>query len=218
MTQADPTGFGQLLTRQGYSPIAIPLFFAQKLPQALDGLDPRTVHSLLLTSRYAAEAAASWGDRLRTLKVTCLGPATAAPLLEIGIPVEISPFADGISAVSALGLTPNSRVLFLRGDPVTASTLDAVQKSGAQVTERIVYRMMENPDAEATLKSELPLDRVTLWSAAGARRWAALSPPPIPAIAIGQTTAEAARSVGIEVSTIARSPALMLEAVQDSFG
>lgn len=176
---------------------------------------------LVLTSAAAVDAVA--GRPLRARRTAAVGPATAARARDRGLKVDLVPLrATGADLAAALGDLRGRTVLYPRAEVATPGTTEALRGAGAELTEIVAYRNAVPPDAAERLTRALPVDFVTLLSGSAARRLAdaltragkTLGKARI--VAIGPSTAAAARAAGLEVHAVAATHTVeaVAEAVQ----
>ncbi|MBI5836076.1 MAG: uroporphyrinogen-III synthase [Candidatus Eisenbacteria bacterium] len=170
--------------------------------------------AVAVTSARAAEAVAAVLGAMRPaprVRLAAVGSATARPLREAGLDVDVPPQgeAQGAAALAAhllRTLAPGARVLFPRGNLSLGTLPDALRAAGVQVRELEVYRTVDAvPDVEQ-LRAALdrrwvaaavftsPSGVEALRAALGPGGWKALAA--LPAVAPGRTTETALRAAG----------------------
>lgn len=172
---------------------------------------------IIFTSAYAVralgEAAARSGAGCR---VACVGRATSAAAVEQGWRVALVPevgTGEGLAeALVEAGVGVGSRILFPRAADARDAMPAALRRAGAAVEEVVVYRK-STPGAgggpggaQASLGA---VDLVTFTSPSTVRGFVSLlgaACRSVPAVAIGPTTAAAARKAGLTVAGVAGDP------------
>jgi uroporphyrinogen-III synthase len=161
------------------------------------------------------------------VRVTAVGPATAAVLRAGGLRVDHVPSRYRTVAIAeGLGDVAGRRVVLARADAATRDLRDALQVRGALVEEVVAYRTVEGPaESRDRIRAALsrPLDGVTFTSGSTVRGLRALLSPPealrataMPAYCIGPVTAAVARRAGFAVPVVAatHTVAALAEAIQ----
>jgi uroporphyrinogen III methyltransferase/synthase len=190
-------------------------------PASWDGLDRalavlETRGTPVFTSPRAAAAVAgriALGRKLprRGIVAWAIGPVSAGPLLPWFGPVRLSEQAATPEArAEALGRAlledgVEPPVIHLCGTPHRPELAARLRRGGIEVRATEVYRCLPASAAEAR-RVAAESDRLVVGSETVVRLIAenVVSPPPV--IAIGATTATAARRAGLEVVSVATSP------------
>ncbi len=158
-------------------------------------------------ARAASEAGIDTAGALATVRVCCIGPATARAAEAIGLSVDLVPethVAEGVlDALAAAGPLDGRRVLL----PVAAGARDVLPTGlrgrGAVVDVVTTYRTVAVDDASPDLLAQLEkgVDLVTFTSPSSVRGFHRLveGPPIARAAVIGPVTASAARELGYDV-------------------
>jgi uroporphyrinogen III methyltransferase/synthase len=197
-------------------------------PTALDAALDRLAHydAVVFTSanavRFTARRAAERGIALalESVRVICVGPATAAAALESGLPVHRVPPAryDAETVLAQLldeGHVRGRRFLVPRSDLARDVLPDGLRAAGAEVDAVVAYR---NAPAEVDrdwLRGELlsgRLDVLTFASPSAARRFCELlddaarsAASRCTVAAIGPVTARALAAAGLPAQVVAQS-------------
>ncbi len=196
---------------------------------------------LVVTSPNGADrvGAAAAGRRVR---LAAVGSSTEASLAaRCGRGVDVVPDVQradqlGAAMLEALG-PPPVRVLVAQADRAGSRLTDALRAAGHDVTTVTAYRTITTPP-DLTALDERPADALLLASGSAAAAWSEalrerragttarpeetgrdrITPPLV--VAIGPSTADAARTLGLEVSAVAHDHSLAglvaaLESVAD---
>lgn len=196
----------RLLAGYNFEPIQAPAI------TILHGWDPaaledvrRDLHAglfdwIVLPSQNAGRAIAA---DLPDAHVLC-GAATASAL---GITPEV--VLDRFSASAALAalrlrIMPGQRVLVPRAAEGRDELVDGLRQLGVEVSAPIAYRTVPVQDAAERIRAG-GVDVVTMCSPSGARSIASAlaGSPNVQVVCLGQTTADAARELGLRVDAVA---------------
>lgn len=214
----------------GLEPVAVTLLETRYEPEAagtvIADLCAGDFTHLVLTSGRTVEAlarAGSLGEAQRTggFDVVAVGPATAEAARRAGLRDVRVPPADhstvGVIQVLGSGVPHTgqsaARLILPHSDRAGDELAAGLRATGWHVQEATVYRVALGADLPPGLSSSPPLVFLTspssaqAWAQLAARRWHAAPEgskhTPARAVCIGDTTATAARSLGIEVLAIA---------------
>jgi uroporphyrinogen III methyltransferase/synthase len=182
---------------------------------------------IVCTSPRAATALANV-ERPGSLRVAAVGAATAAALEDVGWSVDLVPDEQTgealVDALRAAGVGDRTRILF-PGSSIARDVVPAgLETLGARVLQVVAYRTEPAPLDAAVCRAELESGAVTvltftspstvqnLQQALGPEVFG-LAVRRARAVAIGPTTAEAARSAGFE--TVAMADPHSLEGLAD---
>ena len=187
--QAEP--LASELRAAGFDPVACPLIEIEPIDDGL--IDVRGYDWVIVTSANGATELAR-RRRGEPVRVAAVGEATAAALVEHGIPVHFVPTVSSQEGLLAEFPQPAGQALFVAAE--NARRLLAEQ---LPAEFRAVYRTVESLPAEAPEG-----DLVLLASPSAARAWAKLRSP-LPAVTIGPQTTAVARATGIEVVAEAKT-------------
>lgn len=198
------------LRAAGAVPVEVPLvarrFVRGAVAGAIAGID-----RVVLTSVAAADAVAADVPAL-AIPAACVGPATAARARRHGLTVDLVPArASGADLAAALGDQRGRRLLWPRAEDATPGTAAALRATGGELVEVVAYRNVAPDGITDALRRVWPVDAAVLASGSAARRLAAALrdaglPAPPRIVAIGPTTAAAARDAGLVVNAVAASP------------
>lgn len=196
-----PGPIGEALRAVGLRPRALAVTEVEPTP----GLDlPRGADLVLFTSAAAVRAV---GAPRGFARAVCVGPATAAAAAALGWIVDARPPGTGAEVIAALGDLTDRTVLWPRAADPAPDTAPAVRAAGATLTEVVAYTLVAAPDLDVRLRTALPADLLLGLSPSGLRSLAAaadrlgVSLPPV--VAIGPTTADAARRLGLSLRGVA---------------
>ncbi|WP_084073572.1 uroporphyrinogen-III synthase [Demequina sp. NBRC 110052] len=178
-----------------------------------DWLAVTSRNAVLAMARLAAAAGRSLSEPLPRAQVATVGEATRAVCAEVGLEVALVPSgrqaAAGIVADFPHG---SGRVLVPRGN-LAAPTLErGIARRGWDVTAVEAYRTVDGPGAGAATVAAAragELDAVLLTSGSVAERFASqcdMPPAGTMMVAIGETTAAAARAAGLVVDVVSATP------------
>ncbi len=179
----------------------------------------RTLDWVIFTSAHGVEAVV---DRARTLgvdltafhgNVATVGPATREAAEAAGLPVSLVPdefLTDAIAG--ALGDVCGRTILLPRSRIARKSLADELRERGAQVIEADAYDAIPAAPNVDLVRNATRIDIVLLTSASAATHLIRVLPEDMrdrllkeaEAACIGPVTAEAARSVGFQVCSVAR--------------
>lgn len=215
-TPSESRRLASRLAEQGIAAVVVPAVEIELLDvgaASIDGYD-----MVVATSANAVRAFARATD-VRRVCWAAVGPATARELRSLGASDVWLPTSASAAAVAGeLPIRPTMRVLRLRGDLVDDSLSLRLRERGAHVDELTVYRTVVAPEtSRRVLKRTLAEGgapaavvfaspsavRGLLELATGARRPDILL---VPAIAVGPTTAAAAREAGFSRVITAQAP------------
>ena len=137
-----------------------------------------------------------------------VGRASATILQERGLSPFVPSRALGAALAAELPVHDGETVLVVRGDLADPAVPDILRARGAAVSELVVYRTLEGPEASRPLLAAAlhgPIDVLSFASGSAVRGLLALAVPEtrallrgIPAVCIGPSTAAVARNHGFE--------------------
>lgn len=213
----DAASLAHALAEAGFQPVEAPAIERLWEIDAVARFAEQTVDAdiLVVTSGTIADVIATAAPRAWTkATVAAVGPATAARLEALGLPVSVVPErSTAEDLVVALGDLTGAHVVWPHGDLAPRSTLESLERAGATVHAVIAYRNAEPQRFAERLDESLPVDATTVLSGSAARRLARQ----IPAgerwklgrvVVIGPTTLQAAREVGLEAHGMANPHSL----------
>lgn len=195
----------------GFEPVEVPLLRRLWMVDALfEAAQTDDFDWVLITSAATADvigvaAPSGWPSA----QVAAVGPATQRRLEAMGCRVDLVPVqATGDAIVEAMGDLSGKRVLYPRASIAEPSTAEALRQSGAEVVEVVAYTNEAPPQVRRQLLSCLPVSATTLMSGSAATRLAEAIPEDQrhdlgKIVAIGPTTAKAARAAGLPVHAMA---------------
>jgi uroporphyrinogen-III synthase len=210
----------------------VPTWSAEQAAPILARLRAGDYAWVVLPSRNAARllveglrAAGATDADLASPIVLC-GPGTAQVVRDLGLPDAT--VLERFSATAALAhLTDDSppapsgagRVLVPRAAEGRDELLDGLRRLGADVLAPVAYRTVAVPDAANRLRAG-GIDVVTVCSPSAVRSIAATLSGDIPLVCLGETTAAAARDLGLRVDAVAARTSMesLVEAVQTAVG
>lgn len=154
--------------------------------------------------RFIARCRERGAEHLLDLPLAVIGEGTAEACLDVGLPLEITGPGTGAGLAEMLTSrwTEPTTVLFACGYHRRPDLPDALTEGGHTVLPVVLYRMQPTPPRELP---PLPssLDAVVVTSPRAARLYldgVGGRPLPCPHWALGPTTRDAARGMGIECS------------------
>ena len=237
---APDDAMSQALMMRGADVVPLPLMTLDA-PKNLSALENavRTlsqVDILAFTSSAAVERffdrLASAGEDLRKLPahalIAAVGPATKAAILAQGAAVDVEGDAGGEALAAAIAAAVDcngKRVLFPRAEGGREELAEALSAKGAIVDVVDAYRQVPRPDAVENTKRTLAIARGAAPCAlvlTSPKRLAVLANAVtendlagIHCVAIGQTTADAAKAAGLGSFVVAAraTPAAVAEAI-----
>lgn len=229
---ADAVGTVLALIDRGTAPIVVPaIAFGPPEEHDVDDLAvalaaPTPAAWVVLTSARAVQAlldrvAGSGGSTLGRLgsRWAAVGEATARAARRAGIVIDFQPeIPTGRALADGLPLLGGERIVVPRGDLADPALPRRLMERGARVDEIVAYRTIEGPSSSASaLQQALTRSPAAVVMASGSavRGWLRLADAQglevrarsIPVVAIGPTTARAARGHGLHVLGEATSPA-----------
>jgi uroporphyrinogen-III synthase len=190
-----------MLEALGLAAVHVPLVVLSPTGQAAPEVPAEQV---VLTSAAVVRFVPDLAECLGAVPIAAVGDATAGALRSI----ELRPEWIGSSGGEALvdGLRSRSRHLWYIG---AVEPSDGVRRALAAYPGRVsrwaVYDNRLPADAAARLAEAGAVDLVTLTSPSAARRYAELGGV-VPVAVIGDSTAQAARAVGLEIRVQAAQP------------
>jgi uroporphyrinogen-III synthase len=214
-----------LLRRTGAEPVPVPLIEtlaesgSSEMRRAVGDLAAGAFDWVAFTS-VAAVSATMDAARLSRLerpvggatRVAAVGESTAAALHRAGIATDLVPDGAGSAAalIAAWPVEPPGRsVLLPRSDHALLALPDALRRKGYRVRQVVAYRTVPLP-APATVAGELAAGQIRSVLLTSPSTAAALAEVPIASgtvvIAIGTSTAAAARRFGLAVTATASQP------------
>jgi uroporphyrinogen-III synthase len=202
---AQASELSRLLTQAGFEPVEAPAITiahgwgdTTTLDDIRRDLRAGLFDWVVLPSQNAGRDIAA---ELAGARIVC-GAATAAAL---GITPEV--VLDRFSAAAALEtlrlrVLPGQRVLVPRAAEGRDELVDGLRVLGVEVTAPVAYRT-EPVDAAAKRLHAGGIDVVTVCSPSAVRSVASAINPSVAVVCLGETTAEAARQVGLRVDAVA---------------
>jgi uroporphyrinogen III methyltransferase/synthase len=154
-------------------------------------------------------------NRLLSLSVAAVGPATARAAAGIGLVADIVPFdstADGLARALEVRVQSGDRVLFPRSAIGRQTIPQALRRCGADVVDLVAYETVAEPDIAQSALARVrhrAFDVVTFASPSSVRQLIQLLGDErelvagTPAVCIGPASALAAAEAGFEVVGIA---------------
>jgi len=181
---------------------------------------------VVVTSRHGASRIGDLvGEPNGRPALAAVGTASARVLAEaMGRDVDLVPdpqTGDALADALVERVAPGARVLIALGDLAARTVVDALTAVGAEVEERVVYSTRRRRPGAEQLTAASGADAVLLASGSAATAWAEAGPIDAGAvIAIGPTTAEAARTAGLTVTAVAEEHSIegLVAAVVDLLG
>ncbi len=178
--------------------LELPLIRFASLPPA-DDIRERTWDWILFTSPQAVAAFEEAKLERGPARVGALGSGTAAALATAGMPVDFDPGCrDGAEFAAAFAARVKTPVAVLWPGPLRRmqEPLVILEQAGHQVTELALYRTVPVPPGELPADPWQPGDIVFFCSPSTVRAFCAAWDVRPPCVAIGETTATAARAAG----------------------
>lgn len=211
LTRAESDGdeTAHLLEKAGFEVVHIPLIERRYHPDAVSEAAGEPHDGWVLTSPSAVRAMTLAGVSPAAAWLACVGPATSRAVREAGWTVALQPEVFTASAlVAALGSVDGRRVIYPKADLASDEVAAGLRAAGAEVTEVVAYDNAPPPGSAEAIRRRWPIASVVLFSGSAARRLAEAVPPPwsatVRVVAIGPSTANAARAAGLPVHAIAR--------------
>ena len=216
--------FAARLWEAGAEPIMAPLIRivppedTSDIARAVESTNASTYRWIVFSSRNGVDA--FWNElrargrdtrALSAAKIAAIGPKTAETLAEHGIIADFIPsrYVGESVAEGLLERTkPNDRVLLFRAQEARDTLPQMLRDGGRNVEIVAAYRAVQNDVADLA-ERVASSDVLTFTSAGIVRSFAAQLEDPVAAArgkivaCIGPITAEAARTIGLEVSVVA---------------
>jgi len=222
---AQAATFIEALRGARLEPVLVPAIEIQLLPEAA-GLQQAVgriddFQWVVVTSANGAQAILDAAFRakanLGNPRWAALGAATGAVLRAAGIGIAFEPASSTADALAAgIPLVAGDQVAVIRGDLAGNVLATRLRARGATVDDIVGYRTREAPDSSRALLRDAidagPISALVFSSGSTVRGLTRLVAAEsidlsgIPAICIGDATAEAARLAGFRVMAIAPSP------------
>ncbi|MEM7310533.1 MAG: uroporphyrinogen-III synthase [Planctomycetota bacterium] len=214
----DNRTWAELLRTRGFEPITLGCIQTSPLPEAADALanDLDWCDWLTLSSRRAVRAVEGLfpGELPARIQVACVGPATAAEAKRVfGHVDRVAPDGTGrsLGVELAAALPRSARVLVAAAQEGRVDIEDVLRPAGIDVRRVAVYRTSPMEHGGAPLRlADLALDAVFLASPSAVRGLLNQTSVPgeVAVVALGPTTAEAARRAGLTVHAEAKTRGL----------
>ncbi len=209
-TRDEPGELDRRLIEAGFEVIHVPLIEVvdadgSELSAALGRLDDFAW--LVVTSRHGARRLGGAAAAAPHVRLACVGTRTATELATLaGRAVDVTPARQtGADLVTAMPGGDGARVLVAQADLADDTVSTGLAERGYAVTTVVAYRTLSRTPTRLEREATASADAVTFASGSSAIAWAAamgvITPPLV--IAIGPTTAEAARRSGLQVTHVA---------------
>jgi uroporphyrinogen-III synthase len=207
---------GEMLEARGAIVVHAPLISIEDpadggkgLRDALNGLGG--YDWLLVTSVPGAERVGAAARASTDVRLGAVGTATARTLATLaGRDVDVTPAVQtgaGLAAALADVVADPMRALVVQADRAPSTLVDSLQEAGHDVTVCVGYRtVLLEIDPHVVVDA----DALVLASGSSAESWVAsvgLETPPV-VVAIGPTTADAARRFGLKISSVSADHSL----------
>ncbi|HEV3273235.1 MAG TPA: uroporphyrinogen-III synthase [Candidatus Dormibacteraeota bacterium] len=161
---------------------------------------------------------AAGAPALTGMSIAAVGPATADALEALGAPadlVAVNHDAAGLAAAMLDHGLNGANVWFPAAEGARGTLVEALREAGAVVTVQQIYRSVMPASAPERLRAALGggIDAITLTSGSTARNLAEAAgtdglPAGVMIVCIGEQTADIARSAGLTVDAVARTPSI----------
>jgi uroporphyrinogen-III synthase len=208
-TRDEPGEVDRLLIAAGFEVVHVPLIEIvdvdpAPLERCLARLDE--FEWLIVTSQHGARRVGA-AARDRATRLASVGTRTAAELESLaGRRVDIVPERQtGASLVDAMPPGSGARVLLAQADLADGTVATGLEAKGYAVTTVTAYRTRTRRPVRLEREAMAAADAVTFASGSSAVAWVeavGTETPPL-VIAIGPTTAAAARRAGLDVTHVA---------------
>jgi uroporphyrinogen-III synthase len=219
--QAD--ALADILTQRGAVPVVVPLVQVATVEAGvaeLAGVVPGDHDWLVVTSPNGARA---WATVHRTWprRVAAVGTSTAQALRDAGAEVHLVPDvqrAEGLVAAFEPAPPQGGSVLLVQAADAEGTAAEGLMALGWRVRAVAPYRTVAALPTAGQQLAALAADAVLFASGSAARAWVQVfgtSTPPI-VVAMGPSTAAAARAAGLKVALVAADHSLsgMVDALQ----
>ncbi|MFZ9627836.1 MAG: uroporphyrinogen-III synthase [Ilumatobacteraceae bacterium] len=215
-----------LVGQRGGEPVVVPLVAVVPVASGLAELRrlaPDDFDWLVVTSPNGVDAYVSVHDRAPA-HVAAVGTTTAEALRARRVEVDLVPAEQRASALAhaLIATVPAATALVVQSAEAAPDLVDALRGAGWSVTAVATHRPVPVQPTGVMRRDALGADAVLFASGSAARAWAAAfgtETPPV-VVAMGPSTAEAARAVGIEVTSVADDSSLagMLDTLERVLG
>jgi uroporphyrinogen III methyltransferase/synthase len=181
----------------------------------------------VLTSSTAVNVLGAASPRLDGgVRLAAIGATTANRAEDLGLPIALMPAVFTREAlIKTMGTVEGKRILYPRADIAPSTVCDSLRAAGAEVIDVIAYTNTPPQGYKEELLKALPVTVTTLFSGSAARRVAEALPASEREnlgiiVAVGPSTAKAARAAGLVVGAIATPHTLagMVELVRKIVG
>ena len=216
------------LVDRGLAPVSVPTIAIEPEPEAVLDEVVRSISDsdwVVISSVNAVDALVAAAARadvdlgaMAGPRWAAVGPSVSRALRAAGVVVTIRPSSATSAALAeAIPLTRGARVLIPRGDLADGALPDRLVTLGAIVRSVVVYRTVEAPPtSRVAMAAALRGGPAAVLASSGStvRGWLRLATAigqvagarHIPVVAIGPSTASAARDLGLSVIAVASSP------------
>jgi uroporphyrinogen-III synthase len=225
VTRPEAGALGDRLTELGATVVHVPLI---EIGEPVDGgvalrgalARLAAFDWLVVTSANGARRVGAAARLHQGLRLAAVGPATAAALeAEAGRGVDLVPaLAQAEGLLAEFPATP-ARILLAQADRARSVLADGLAAAGHHVETVTAYRTVTRRPDPDELERLAGVGAVVLSSGSAAIAWVdalGTSAPPV-VVAIGPVTADVARSRGLAVTHVARSPDTVADVVAGAF-
>lgn len=215
VTREEPGELREQLEALGAEVVHVPLIQIVDAPDGGAGLRDALSRAgdydwLIVTSPNGARRVAAAGDIAGSLRLAVVGRATEATLRELtGRDADLVPEVQRLEGLLEVFPRGSGRVLAARGDLADPSLVDGLQALGWAVDDVVAYRTVARMPTGGDRARVERAHVVTFASGSAARAWADAFGPQlttdrgIAVVAIGPSSAAAARQAGIDVAAVA---------------
>ncbi len=156
----DSIALAAKLAEHGIDSIVAPVMHVVHQPLVSMPMKP---HAILLTSRHAAHALASFLSTWRSLPVYCVGKSTASAAAELGC-THIIPSASSIVTLLPRivdNLGAGTELLYLAGEDTSVDVAHFLNSQGVYVTTCIVYHAIAERALDEAVHNALTKNSIT---------------------------------------------------------
>jgi uroporphyrinogen-III synthase len=213
-TRDEPGRLDSLLARAGADVVHVPLIEIADPPGSRTALE-QAVTSLcdgdwvVVTSHHGARRVGALVGTRPGLRLAAVGRSTAATLASLAgrMPDVVPARQTGADLAAAVPppFDDRERVLVAQADRAEPTLVAGLAARGHRVIEVVAYSTRTRRPSAAERRAASTADAVTFASGSAAESWAAAfgAAAPDVVVAIGPTTAAAARAAGLKVTSVA---------------
>ncbi len=191
-------GWARALAAAGIPVLTLPLIRYENLPLPV-GWDPEDFAWILFTSPHAVQAFCGAGLKPGQARVGALGTGTGTAVQACGFPIDFAPgLKDGVAFAKAFAAhaQPPAAVLLPGPEQRLPEPVAILEQAGFLVRQLPLYRTVAVAAADLPAAPFEPRDVVFFCSPSTVQAFCAVWDERLACVAIGETTATAARACG----------------------